>query len=659
MSLDARQLALGALVAAAIGLSAFFLLPFSGTPDNAGDPEAPVTVADLPEPTTEPTAEGVEAATDEVAAIEPEAAPVLPAPTFDTFRVEPDGAAIIAGRALPGQVVDVLLAGETVAQATADGSGSFVAIAVLTPSDQPRVLGLVADLAGDAVASTKTYIVAPFGVAPEADADADAVVIAGAVTDTPAADATAGPDDVAGAIADADAVVIAGAVTDTPAADTAAEPDNVTGAIAPEVEGPVESAVEETAVAAAEIADTASIAETDDQALVAGAADDRVSDENTTENEAAESAEANVNTAEPEVDIAVAEPAADQQTTEATTAEVAEITADVSQAEVATAEPTVDERNEETGLTVIPIAEANAAIESGSDVAVAEIETAPVSSEPQNAGTETETVADADAEASSGETQTAVANTGVTEPVAADEPVAVDTAAVETADIPEPTETETAEVEPVETPEPNVVEPVEIVAAPVENTVAAPEEPTLLVADETGVRVVAPSGTAPQVLSSVALDSITYDPTGEVLLAGRAGVGGFVRVYIDNKPVTSSRIGELGNWRTDLPQIDTGAYTLRIDEVDADGAVVSRIETPFKREEPAAVAAVMAEETGQQDFEVAVKTVQPGSTLWAIARERYGEGILYVAVFEANRDLIRDPDLIYPGQVFRLPTLDE
>ena len=48
-------------------------------------------------------------------------------------------------------------------------------------------------------------------------------------------------------------------------------------------------------------------------------------------------------------------------------------------------------------------------------------------------------------------------------------------------------------------------------------------------------------------------------------------------------------------------------------------------------------------------------TVQTGATLWAIARERYGEGILYVRVFEANRESIRDPDLIFPGQVFRLP----
>ena len=48
-------------------------------------------------------------------------------------------------------------------------------------------------------------------------------------------------------------------------------------------------------------------------------------------------------------------------------------------------------------------------------------------------------------------------------------------------------------------------------------------------------------------------------------------------------------------------------------------------------------------------------TVQPGFTLWGIAKSEFGDGVLYVQVYEANKDKIRDPDLIYPGQVFTLP----
>ncbi|MDE0211734.1 MAG: LysM peptidoglycan-binding domain-containing protein, partial [Boseongicola sp.] len=45
----------------------------------------------------------------------------------------------------------------------------------------------------------------------------------------------------------------------------------------------------------------------------------------------------------------------------------------------------------------------------------------------------------------------------------------------------------------------------------------------------------------------------------------------------------------------------------------------------------------------------------PGNTLWGLARKKYGRGILYVRVFEANTDRIRDPDLIFPGQIFAVP----
>ncbi len=48
-------------------------------------------------------------------------------------------------------------------------------------------------------------------------------------------------------------------------------------------------------------------------------------------------------------------------------------------------------------------------------------------------------------------------------------------------------------------------------------------------------------------------------------------------------------------------------------------------------------------------------TVQPGYTLWGIAKEQMGSGVMYVQVFDANRSKIKNPDLIYPGQVFTMP----
>lgn len=194
-------------------------------------------------------------------------------------------------------------------------------------------------------------------------------------------------------------------------------------------------------------------------------------------------------------------------------------------------------------------------------------------------------------------------------------------------------------------------------AVPALSDVAEPPvAPTVLQADAEGIRVV-PSGR--EAVPNVALDAITYDPGGDIRLSGRATGAGAVQVYLDNEPVVTSPIDIGGEWGVDLSGVESGIYTLRIDEVDRAGKIVSRIETPFKREQASDVAAVLAEETARDGFEVAVRTVQPGSTLWAIAEENLGQGIFYVEVFEANRDLIKDPDLIYPGQIFRIPSHSE
>jgi nucleoid-associated protein YgaU len=52
---------------------------------------------------------------------------------------------------------------------------------------------------------------------------------------------------------------------------------------------------------------------------------------------------------------------------------------------------------------------------------------------------------------------------------------------------------------------------------------------------------------------------------------------------------------------------------------------------------------------------IATTIVSPGDSLWRISRATYGAGMRYAVVYKANRDQIRNPDRIYPGQVFLLP----
>ena len=119
-------------------------------------------------------------------------------------------------------------------------------------------------------------------------------------------------------------------------------------------------------------------------------------------------------------------------------------------------------------------------------------------------------------------------------------------------------------------------------------------------------------------------------------------------VYLDNKFVGRAIADERGIWRLQ-PGIDipTGLYRMRVDRVEADGKTIARIELPFLRATP----------VGDLPDLIAV-FVQPGNSLWRFARQTYGSGLRYTEIYEANKDQIRDPDLIYPGQVFVLPRIN-
>jgi LysM repeat protein len=268
---------------------------------------------------------------------------------------------------------------------------------------------------------------------------------------------------------------------------------------------------------------------------------------------------------------------------------------------------------------------------------------------------------------------------------------------------PEPAPAEVAVVEPAApepAPEPAPVEPAapETVAEAAPEAVAEEIAPMALEVTDEGVKVLQ-SGAAEMagdLSANVLLDTISYPSASEVQFGGRGAPGSFVRIYLDDAPVGGEAlIGADGAWMVRIGGIAPRIFTLRVDQVDATGKVTSRFETPFKRETPEALAAAIgaaAEAVASADpvaeaapaassAEVApvaeaaseppvvaevpaapapppapvTVTVQPGYTLWGIAKANFGEGVLYVQVFEANRDKIRDPDLIYPGQVFTIP----
>jgi len=190
-----------------------------------------------------------------------------------------------------------------------------------------------------------------------------------------------------------------------------------------------------------------------------------------------------------------------------------------------------------------------------------------------------------------------------------------------------------------------------------DNAALTPKEPAVLSSTRDGVRLVQPAGSEKpsELMMGLSIDTISYSDTGDAKISGRGKADLFVRLYVDNALNRTLRIATDGNWSGTLQNVDAGVYTLRVDQINESGEVVSRVETPFKREKRQALTR-MLEQTTRGDAPSAGRVVvQSGNTLWGIARQNYGEGMLYVRLFEANQDNIRDPDLIYPGQVFIVP----
>ncbi|MGQ0485578.1 MAG: LysM peptidoglycan-binding domain-containing protein [Hyphomicrobiales bacterium] len=270
-------------------------------------------------------------------------------------------------------------------------------------------------------------------------------------------------------------------------------------------------------------------------------------------------------------------------------------------------------------------------------------------------------------------------------------------------------------------------QPTQVLQTP--EVAATPEAPEAAAAQpETTPLLEAPAAPA----TAVSLDVVDYDDRGNIIFSGRAAAGAAVRLYVDNAAVGEARSGADGRWNfAGTAQIAPGNHTLRADQIDAAGAVASRIELPFFREEAARVAAVVPEApavtapaaqpeapaatapaaqpeapaatapavqpeapaaaapaaqpevpaaaapaaqpeapaaeapaaktqvatvaaAGPQPREGRI-VIQPGNNLWRISRVVYGSGVKYTVIYEANKDHIRHPDLIYPGQIFTTP----
>ncbi|MEM6665962.1 MAG: LysM peptidoglycan-binding domain-containing protein [Pseudomonadota bacterium] len=159
----------------------------------------------------------------------------------------------------------------------------------------------------------------------------------------------------------------------------------------------------------------------------------------------------------------------------------------------------------------------------------------------------------------------------------------------------------------------------------------------------------------------VAIEAVESDAEGRLFISGSAEAGQNVRAYANNVLIGDTVVDMTGRWRFSADVAAKEPLNIRADSVDQEtGQPTARAEVSFDAPEPnetiIALMPVPTERTGQpQPAGTERLIVRQGDNLWTIARELYGRGVRFTTIYDANRTQIRDPDLIYPGQVFEIP----
>ena len=214
------------------------------------------------------------------------------------------------------------------------------------------------------------------------------------------------------------------------------------------------------------------------------------------------------------------------------------------------------------------------------------------------------------------------------------------------------------------------------------------EKPVVALMTPNKPSVVLSQPAAPKPMAGmVVIEAVEMEPSGKFHVSGRAHAGSEVRLYLNDSFIASVTAGADERFAVTINEgISHGSYRVRLDELSANsGTVRARAEVPFNVPDTMVTATVSAQATAskqpdrvapqQQRLAAAAPTVLPdaaspsavvvpkiatttvsrGDSLWSISRLTYGAGTRYAVLYRANREQIRNPNLIYPGQIIVLP----
>jgi nucleoid-associated protein YgaU len=191
------------------------------------------------------------------------------------------------------------------------------------------------------------------------------------------------------------------------------------------------------------------------------------------------------------------------------------------------------------------------------------------------------------------------------------------------------------------------------------------------------------SSAKPGAASAMVVEAVEVDAGGKFHVSGQARPNTAVRLYLNEALVASVTSGADGRFAVTINEgVRPGSYRVRLDEVEANsGKVSARAEVPFnvpdksvtgsvaeaaaasKRSESAGPQLAAAGGTGVPGGssstvvvpKISTTTVSRGDSLWRLSQLTYGAGTRYAVIYKANKEQIRNPNMIYPGQIFVMP----
>ena len=172
-----------------------------------------------------------------------------------------------------------------------------------------------------------------------------------------------------------------------------------------------------------------------------------------------------------------------------------------------------------------------------------------------------------------------------------------------------------------------------------------------------------------QVAPKVVVTTVDADTAGNLFVAGTAAARDDpIRVYLDDALLGETKPTQDGTWLIEVHhELTPGStYKIRAEQVDlTSGRVIISAEVPFEREVEVAALTPIGEVGGAGGASAAgtmpdpqTVTVKRTENLWQISRRMYGNGKRWSTIYAANKEQIRNPRSILPGQVLTVPAGD-